>query len=398
MNICIAGKNNIAINVCQYIIDKYSDANIYIIPNKNDKGINGFQRSFLKYAKDKALTICELNNVYQIEDLIFLSLEFDRIIKPYLFRSKKLFNVHFSLLPSYKGMYTSALPILFGEKYTGVTFHCIDNGIDTGDIIDQERIIIDNDETCKSLYFKYIKYGSDLVIRNIESIINDKYKSIIQPIENSTYYSKSFIDYSNININLNSTAYQIKQQIAAYNFRDYQLPTINGTKVVGCEFTQQKSNNKTGTILKETENYFLISTIDYDIRVFKDNFDRLLEICKNDKIDDFENFDFLDYYINEKETKNGWSPIIVAAYNNSKRILEQLLEKGADINDRNNNGTTVIMYAKDAALRFGDNRIIDLCLKHGANPLLKDFNEKNLYDYLYIESESLYNYIKNYSL
>ena len=57
------------------------------------------------------------------------------IIKTKNFKSNKLFNLHFSLLPSYKGMHTSAFPILNGEKYSGVTIHKIDNGIDTGDII-----------------------------------------------------------------------------------------------------------------------------------------------------------------------------------------------------------------------------------------------------------------------
>lgn len=73
------------------------------------------------------------------DDLIFISLEFDKIVNPDLFKDARLYNIHFSLLPSYKGMYTSAIPILNGEEMVGVTFHEIDKGIDTGNIIAQKK-------------------------------------------------------------------------------------------------------------------------------------------------------------------------------------------------------------------------------------------------------------------
>lgn len=395
MSICIAGKNDIAVDVCQYVIENYPQEQVFVITNRNDKGVDGFQRSFLKYAREKNLTICDLNDVYDQKDLVFISLEFDRIIKPSLFVSKRLFNIHFSLLPSYKGMYTSAIPLLNGENCTGVTLHCIEQGIDTGDIIAQKRISIGKNETCKSLYFKYIKKGTELVIQNIDNLIKDRYEKIPQPIENSTYYPKSYLDYSDIKIDLNCTAYQVAQQIAAYNFRDFQLPSIYGINVVGCEITDVKSVQRPGTVLHQSDDCFLIATIDYDLIVYKDCLDKLFDICKHDKIDDLLRFKFLEYYIREKEPIHGWSPLIIAAYNNSIRVFEFLLKCGADVNDRNYNGTTVMMYAKDAALKNNDNRIIDLCIEYGADPLLRDYKGMNLYDYLMQQSVYLLDYIKD---
>ena len=63
-------------------------------------------------------------------------------------------------------MYTSALPFINGESLTGVTLHKIDLGIDTGDIIGQKRIEILDTDTARSLYLKYIQYGTKLVIEN----------------------------------------------------------------------------------------------------------------------------------------------------------------------------------------------------------------------------------------
>ena len=151
MRICIGGKNNIAVDVCIYIREFYPDIPIYAIPTKNDDGIDGFQRSFKKYAVDNNVEIVTLKDVYDWEDLIFLSTEFDRIIRPEKFKTKELFNIHFSRLPKYKGCHTAAMPILNGENITAVTFHLMDAGIDTGDIIDQKDILIEDNDTCCSL-------------------------------------------------------------------------------------------------------------------------------------------------------------------------------------------------------------------------------------------------------
>ena len=58
------------------------------------------------------------------------------------FFSKELFNFHFSLLPKYRGCHTNFFQIYNGEKISGVTLHKIDNGIDTGPIIDQLKFSI----------------------------------------------------------------------------------------------------------------------------------------------------------------------------------------------------------------------------------------------------------------
>ena len=94
MKICIAGKNNIAVSVCSYLLKKYPDIPILVVKNRTDNGTDSFQRSFWKFANDNNLPMKELEDVYSIPDLIFLSLEFDRIIYPERFSSSKLYS-HF---------------------------------------------------------------------------------------------------------------------------------------------------------------------------------------------------------------------------------------------------------------------------------------------------------------
>lgn len=108
------------------------------------------------------------------------------------------------MLPKYKGMYTSAHPILNGEKCTGVTLHEIDAGIDTGDIIDQEQFEIEDSDDCRAIYMQYIKHGTNVVLRNIDNLISDKAMARVQSLAESSYYSKRTLDYSSLSIDIKS--------------------------------------------------------------------------------------------------------------------------------------------------------------------------------------------------
>lgn len=62
-------------------------------------------------------------------------------------------NYHPSILPKYRGGNAIAWAIICGEKETGVTIHYIDEGVDTGDIILQETVPIDREDTTVTLYY-----------------------------------------------------------------------------------------------------------------------------------------------------------------------------------------------------------------------------------------------------
>ncbi|MDP4206940.1 MAG: hypothetical protein Q8859_13210, partial [Bacteroidota bacterium] len=103
--LCIAGKNNIAVEILEYSLNFFKANEICVIPNQTDSGKNTWQKSLIFYSKLLNIDIVSLEDIYNIPELIFFSLEFNKIINPNLFTSKKLFNIHFSLLPKYKGMY-----------------------------------------------------------------------------------------------------------------------------------------------------------------------------------------------------------------------------------------------------------------------------------------------------
>ncbi len=382
--ICIAGKNDIAVSVLDYLLKKKKTDDTYelcITCNKTESGKNSWQRSLRYFAKQKGVKELEISDLYNVENLLFISTEYDRLIKPDRFMSKRLFNLHFSLLPAYKGMFTSAMVLLKGEKYTGVTFHRIDAGIDTGEIIAQRRIELSDEDTCRDVYLKLIKWGTSLLIENLDVVINRQEISAPQKTDGSSYYSNNVINYNNVEIDLNQTADNIKNQIRAFNFREYQLPVVYDRKICGIRITDIRSKRKPGEKIFETENGFLINTIDYDIFLYFDKLDELLEACRNDDVQTVSSLLCTPGLINAAEVVNGWTPLMVSTYNNSKECVRYLIAAGADIKAKNHNGTNMLMYAKDVFINYKDDYLYRLFLKLGLSPDVKDYEGKTTYDY-----------------
>ncbi|MBR1797146.1 MAG: ankyrin repeat domain-containing protein [Clostridiales bacterium] len=379
--ICIAGKNDIAVAVLAYCIDNYPDLRIVVVCNRNDSGVNSWQRSLLWFAKKKGIEILSLEDVYGIEDLVFLSTEFDRIIRPEKFLSTRLFNIHFSMLPEYKGCHTSVLPILQGRDKTGITFHRMDSGIDTGEIIEQKVIDIDPSDTAFDLYLKLIAEGTKLVIKNLPVVINGEEVSRPQSFESSTYYPIGYINYKELSLDVNATSFQIRNQVRAFGFRPYQLLSWNGIRYVECEITDTRSVNKPGYVIEDTDIYTLISTVDYDVKLYKDVLTDVLDAISEGRNDAAIALLRSPKIINAKNDK-GWSPLTVAVYNADVKVFEYLVSNGADIFVKNNNGTTLLMYAKNAGINTGDWTIFRRLLELGLDPGQKDYEELTLKDYV----------------
>ena len=197
--ICIAGKNIIAIKGLEFCLANHSDKEILFLPNRLDDGEDRWQKSFKRYGTMNNVRQVSLEDLFPIEDLIFISLEYADLISTRKFKTDELFNIHFSLLPKYKGMYTSANPLINGEVQSGVTIHRIDDGIDTGDIVDQIAFEVSIEDTARSLYFKYLRHSVYIFIKNADAIINNRYKTRPQPCVDSSYYAKSSINYNNLN-------------------------------------------------------------------------------------------------------------------------------------------------------------------------------------------------------
>ena len=130
----------------------------------------------------------------------------------------------------------------------------------------------------------------------------------------------------------------------------------------------------------------VIATIDYDLELYFDGIDSLHKFSSCDEIEASSLLKNLAG-VNDRNNK-GWSPLIVAAYHGNHRVVNFLLERGALANDENYNGTSVLMYAKDFALKTKDKTTFNRLIKVGADVEKKDFYGKGLRDYLTFSEEN----------
>lgn len=380
--IVVAGKNNIAVHALEVLSRKLGRNNVLAIPNQDDKGNDSWQRSLRKTASKLGVEVKSLKDIENSSNIeCLISLECDKLLDPKKFPVDKIYNIHFSDLPKYKGMYTSFWPIYNGEKESGVTLHRIDRGVDTGAIIAQKIFSISSNDRSFDLYLKYIKFGIELFDEQIDDLLANNFSSVLQSNLGSTYFAKNSVDFSNVRINLNVTAWQLKCQVYAYSFRPYQLPVINNRHVSDVKITSKASLIKSGQVIADGENYLVMSTIDYDVIIYFDDLENFLFNIPSMSYRKF--LEGLNYIAGVNDRNQiGWSPIIVAAYNGRLDFIRHLISLGANVNDTNIKGTSVLMYAKDYFLRTDDFEIIDFLLANGADINKTDYSGNKLIDYL----------------
>lgn len=86
-----------------------------------------------------------------------------------------VWGLHASLLPDYAGGAPLVWAMINGEEFTGTTLFKMDSGVDDGDIIDQEKFFIDEDDTIKTLLSKALISSKNIIIKALKSsIINYK--------------------------------------------------------------------------------------------------------------------------------------------------------------------------------------------------------------------------------
>jgi len=80
------------------------------------------------------------------------------------------FNLHASLLPQFPGAAPINWAVIRGEEQTGVTTFLIQKGMDTGDILLQEKIDIDTQDTAGTVHDKLMELGADVILRTVQGL------------------------------------------------------------------------------------------------------------------------------------------------------------------------------------------------------------------------------------
>ena len=111
---------------------------------------------------------------YDIELVVLAG--FMRILTPFFVNTYKqrIINLHPALLPSFPGVHSAKQALDYGVKVTGVTVHFVDDGVDTGPIILQSVVPIDDTDTEDSLLEKIHEEEHRIFPRAVKLFCEDR--------------------------------------------------------------------------------------------------------------------------------------------------------------------------------------------------------------------------------
>lgn len=99
-------------------------------------------------------------------------------------------NVHFSLLPRWRGASPVVAALLAGDEETGVTVMRLDPGLDTGPLIAARPVVIGPDETAGALTARLATIGAELLVENLPGWMEGSLSATSQPGVGVTYAPK----------------------------------------------------------------------------------------------------------------------------------------------------------------------------------------------------------------
>ena len=187
----------------------------------------------LKIRKDEIA----LDKIKEIEPDLNVVVAYGQIIPSsiiYLPRYNSL-NVHFSLLPKYRGASPVQKALLDGEAKTGITIFELNEKMDEGDILVQEEVNVFPDENAAELEARLAQKGADLLIKAIAQI--DKLKHRKQDHSQATYAPKirkedGKIDWTKNSLYIERRVRAFTPWPSAYAFlKDIRIKIHKGRKI-----------------------------------------------------------------------------------------------------------------------------------------------------------------------
>ncbi|MBI2011703.1 hypothetical protein HYS91_02965 [Candidatus Daviesbacteria bacterium] len=208
----------------------------FVIANKED-GVKGsdWDPPILPYAKSlgfKTAKLKSLNSKAAVKlfksnavDVIF-NLFCNRLIPQEILDIPKLgaINFHYGKLPQYRGRFIVSHIVLNNEKKSFATAHYMSAKVDTGDIIYERSVPVLEDDSAKTLYFRFTNATLELFKKILNDLIDGKVLPRRKQKGSGHYYP--FKEINGCEINLNWKKDKVERFIRAVTFEPISRPWI----------------------------------------------------------------------------------------------------------------------------------------------------------------------------
>lgn len=272
------GTPEFAVPILEMLI---KETNVILVVTQPDKEVG--RKHELKFSPIKELAL--KNNIEVFQPLkikqdyqlileknpdIIITCAYGQIVPNELLETPKYkaINVHASLLPKLRGGAPIHHAIIDGYKETGITIMYMSEKMDAGDIISQEKVLIEDKDNVGTLHDKLSELGTKLLYETLPSIFNGTNNKIKQKEEDVTYGYN--IKREEEKIDFNKTAEEIYNQIRGLNpwplanayLDDSEIKIIEANVVDGY-------SGKCGQIVDITKNSLIVKCKDKSLEINK---------------------------------------------------------------------------------------------------------------------------------
>lgn len=175
-------------------------------------------------------------------------------------------NLHAALLPDYRGAAPINHAIINGETETGITTFYIDEQIDTGKIIMQERCAIEPEDNIGTLYDKLMFIGAEAVCKTVDIIASGNVNAIEQDsirtegLHPAPKITKEFcqINWNNKSIDIHNLIRGLSPYPAAWCYLKDDITA----KIFTSAYSIEKHNLETGTFVSDNKSFLKVATQD----------------------------------------------------------------------------------------------------------------------------------------
>lgn len=282
MKIVFMGTPDFARDSLKAVVEAGHDVKLVVTnPDKpKGRGMKMIPSEVKEYALEKGLNIEQplkvKNNPEFVEKLkninpdVICVVAYGKIIPKEILDIPRLgcINVHGSLLPKYRGAAPIQWAVLNGDKETGVTTMFMDEGMDTGDMIEKEVVKIGDNETTGELWDRLSIVGANLLVKTLKLLENGEATRKKQP-EKFTVAPMLKKEIAKIDWE-NYSSKKIKDLARGLNPFMGAFSYLNDKKIKiwKVEIVEEKYDVDPGTVVvSDSKNGLVISTIDGAVSV-----------------------------------------------------------------------------------------------------------------------------------
>jgi methionyl-tRNA formyltransferase len=220
--IAFLGSHRCSFQCLEYLLTRVEGAMVISVTPHVDQPPIGPEEDVRTLASSNGIPVVERESLPQLDFDLGISLLFDRVLPPAVFSrpSRGFANIHLAPLPRFRGANGAlhALRLAHRDNHWqfGVTMHYIDEGVDTGPIVDEIAIPILETDTAASLHARSCDQVLPLFSRNIHRLVATPGRVPARPQSGLSYFFKrGQVDHE---VDLSLPPDEIYDQVRALTF------------------------------------------------------------------------------------------------------------------------------------------------------------------------------------